>query len=320
MLTDLCNARCLHCDIWKNKAKGTRPTVEQWRRVLKDLRSWLGPVSISFSGGEALLVPFSTDLVEQATSVGLFLEFLTHGYWQDQSRIEHLAFANPSRVTVSLDGIGETHDKIRGREKFFERTTASIATLQRVRQRQNLKFIIRLKCVLMSHNLADAAKVAQYADQPGMEVFFQPIEQNYNAPEDPYWFEESDNWPEDADKAVATVQSLISLKARGLPIVNSIAQLQAMVPYFRNPGLTRVTTSMHSAHERKPSCAALTNLQFMPNGDVLTCYGMSSIGNIMDDAIRPIWENRPRWWESGCCLHRRCSELEKQTLALTDLP
>jgi MoaA/NifB/PqqE/SkfB family radical SAM enzyme len=75
-----------------------------------------------------------------------------------------LALANPSRVTVSLDGIGETHAKIRGREKFFEKATASIATLDRIRKEQDLKYTIRLKCVLMSHNLDDAAKVAEYAD------------------------------------------------------------------------------------------------------------------------------------------------------------
>ncbi len=131
--------------------------------------------------------------------------------------------------------MGETHTKIRGRDKFFERTTASIATLDRIRKEQDLKYTVRLKCVLMSHNLDDVVKVAEYADQPGMEVYFQPIEQNYNTPEDAYWFKKSDNWPRDTEKAVATVQRLISLKDRGLPIANSIAQLRAMVPYFRDP-------------------------------------------------------------------------------------
>jgi hypothetical protein len=170
----------------------------------------------------------------------------------------------------------------------------------------------------MSHNLPDATKIAEYADQPGMEVFFQPIEQNYNTPADPHWFEKSDNWPTDTEMAVATVQTLISLKNRGLPIANSIAQLQTMIPYFRAPASLRVVTSMHAAHERRTSCAALTNLQLMPNGDVLTCYGMPPVGNIKESAIRDIWESRPPWWQSGCCLGQRCSEHEKQTLASGD--
>src|SRR5512134_2635434 len=59
LLTELCNARCLHCYIWKNRGKEDSPTVEQWKTVLSDLRSWLGPVQVSFSGGEALLRPFT---------------------------------------------------------------------------------------------------------------------------------------------------------------------------------------------------------------------------------------------------------------------
>ena len=48
----------------------------------------------------------------------------------------------------------------------------------------------------------------------GLEVFYQPIEQNYNTPEDPTWFQHSDNWPKDRERAVAAVQELIELKRR----------------------------------------------------------------------------------------------------------
>src|SRR3954447_22339123 len=100
LLTELCNARCVHCDIWKNKGKEDSPTPEQWKKVLSDLRAWLGPVHVVFSGGEALLRPYATDLVAHGSSIGLFIEILTHGYWDDQSKIEKLALAKPWRVTV----------------------------------------------------------------------------------------------------------------------------------------------------------------------------------------------------------------------------
>src|ERR1041384_3837293 len=41
LLTELCNARCVHCDIWKNRGKEDSPSVEQWKQVLTDLRGWL---------------------------------------------------------------------------------------------------------------------------------------------------------------------------------------------------------------------------------------------------------------------------------------
>src|SRR4029079_9013178 len=140
LLTELCNARCVHCDIWKNRGKEDSPQPDQWETVLSHLRSWLGPVQVAFSGGEALLRPFATRLVAYASSLGLFAECLTHGYWDDQSKIEDLALAKPWRVTISVDGIGETHTLIRGREHFWERTSATIRTLQRVRQERALRY------------------------------------------------------------------------------------------------------------------------------------------------------------------------------------
>src|SRR5512143_3089685 len=63
LLTERCNARCVHCDIWKNRGQEEAPTVDQWKTVLSDLRRWLGPVQTTLSGGEALLKPFATELV-----------------------------------------------------------------------------------------------------------------------------------------------------------------------------------------------------------------------------------------------------------------
>ena len=312
LLSERCNARCVHCDIWKNRGKEDSPTFEQWKGVLTEVRHWLGPIQTTLTGGEAMLKLFAIDLVTHGVSIGLFMELLTHGYWPDQSKIEKLALANPWRVTVSLDGLGKTHSRIRGRENFFELTSTTLRTLQRVRRENKLSFVILLKNVIMEANLDEASDVARFAQEGGMQVFYQPIEQNYNTPEDPRWFESSENWPKDPAKAVATVERLLQLKQAGLPIVNSVAQLEAMIPYFGDPGSSRVAVQSHSAHERRQSCAALTNLQIQSNGDVTNCTGQPPIGNVKTGSIRRIWETRPRVWEDDCCLQRRCSQTEKE--------
>ncbi|HLY60748.1 MAG TPA: radical SAM protein [Terriglobia bacterium] len=313
LLTELCNAKCVHCDIWKNRGKEDSPTVDQWKRVVSDLRSWLGPVQIVFTGGEALLKPFTVDLVAHASGIGMFSEILTHGYWDDQSKIEKLALAKPWRVTISVDGVGELHTLIRGREKFWEKTHRTIETIQRIRKEHNLKTLIRLKTVIMSHNLDGACDVARFANQPGMDVFYQPIEQNYNTPEDQNWWEHSENWPRDTEKAALVVKQLIDMKREGFRIGNSYAQLEVMIPYFRNPGASRISTQSHSAHERQLFCEALNMLQFQANGDVTTCCSQKPVGNIKAASIREIWEKRPRWWESGCCLGWRVTSAEKES-------
>ena len=319
MMTNLCNAKCVHCDIWKNKGRDDTPTPEQYKQTLSDLRAWLGPAHVFFSGGEALLRPYTPDLLAHAASIGLYAEILTHGYWDDQSRIEKVALANPGRVTVSLDGIGEAHTVVRGREKFFEKTTRTIETLRRMRSEKGARFDIRLKTVIMAQNLHDVANVARFAAEKGLEVFYQAVEQNYNTPEDPRWFETSGNWPRDPDRAVAAVRELIALKKQGLPICNSMQQLEAMIPYFLNPDAMRVAVQSHTAHLRHPVCSALTNIQILPNGDVLACFGMPPIGNIRTTPIREIWNHRPHWWDGGCCLERRCTTAEKENLGLTTI-
>jgi MoaA/NifB/PqqE/SkfB family radical SAM enzyme len=273
-------------------------------------------VHVFFSGGEALLRPHTPEVLTHAASIGLFAEILTHGYWEDQSRIEKAALANPGRITVSLDGIGDAHTAIRGRENFFEKTTRTLETLKRLRAEQSLSYAIRLKTVVMRQNLHDVANVAHFAARNGMEVFYQAVEQNYNTPEDTRWFEHSENWPNDASQAVSAVRGLIALKKQGLPIRNSLQQLETMIPYFLNPDAMRVAVQQHTAHLKFNVCAALTNIQVMPNGDVLACYGMPPVGNIKTTPIRQIWRDRPRWWKGGCCLERRLTPAEAETRGL----
>lgn len=320
LLTELCNARCVHCDIWKNKGKEDSPTLEQWKAALLDLRQWLGPVPVTITGGEALLKPFAVDLVAYGSSVGLLVELLSHGYWDDQSKFEKLALARPWRVTFSLDGLGETHTRIRGREKFFEKTTASIATLQRMRRERDLDFTIRLKTVVMEHNLEDLCELARFASQDGMEIFYQPIEQNYNTPEDPRWYEHSSNWPREPGKAVATIQRLIAMKRQGFNIANGYAQLEVMIPYFRDPGGLSARVRGHMAHERRTLCAALTMMQIQANGDMRPCAGAAPIGNVKTTSPRRAWEQRPHLWESGCCQERKSVILDESMLTTSAAP
>lgn len=303
LMTERCNARCIHCDIWKNRGHEERATGDDWKTVLRDLRHWLGPVHVVLTGGEALLNPDTLELVEYGTSLGLFIELLSHGFWQDQSKIENLALARPGRVTISFDAVGDAHNLIRGREGFAALAETSILTLRRMRRENSLKLKIRLKSTIMQQNLDQVCAVAWFAKRNDVEVFYQPIEQNYNTPEDAKWFEHSQTWPHDPAKAVAAVRELIELKQKGLPIANSFTQLEVMIPYFTDPAASRLAVQSHVAHEKQLLCSAMTTLQIQSNGDVRTCMARPAVGNIQTQSIREIWNARPRWWIEGCCLN-----------------
>ncbi len=302
LLTERCNARCVHCDIWKNQGREASPGSEEWKKVLRELRSWLGPVSIVFTGGEVLLYAGALELTEYAIALGFQLEVLTNGYCVDQRRIERLALADPWRITISIDGMGATHSKIRGRPDFFERAIQSIETLRRTRAARNLSFRVQLKTVIMEHNLDDLAEIARFASRSGLSVVYQPIEQNYNTPGDPLWFRSSGNWPRDPAKAIARVRELAALKRAGLEIGNTDAQFEAMVRYFQDPARFGAATRAHAADAPKMRCPAATMLQFQANGDVTVCANRPPIGNIRTTSARRLWSGRSRVWENGCCL------------------
>src|SRR5262245_18274377 len=80
LLTERCTARCLHCDVSRNRGQEDSPRVREWKRLLSDLRMWLGPLPVSVTGGEALLRPYAVELIEHCVSLGLSMEVLTHGY------------------------------------------------------------------------------------------------------------------------------------------------------------------------------------------------------------------------------------------------
>lgn len=312
LLTERCNARCVHCNIWTNRGKEDSLTEAEWRSALADLRRWLGPVQVTLTGGEALLVPYTPSLVQYGSGLGLFMEVLTHGYWNDKSRIEALARARPWRITMSLDGLGEVHSVIRGRQGFFERTASSLDTLLRLRREEALPYRIRLKTVVMRQNLAELPALADFASRDGVDIFYQPIEQNYNAAEDPEWYLHSENWPPDAAAAVAAVDRLIALRAEGRHIANSVSQLEAMKRYFADPAGLRVSTQTHASHEDALVCSALSLMQVQANGDLRVCTTRSPVGNIRERPPSEIWRSRPHWWEAGCCLGDRLSEAESR--------
>ena len=308
LLTERCNARCIHCDIWKNRGAEERPALADWKRLLTELRNWLGPVQVVLTGGEALLNPHTIELIAHGRSLGLWIELLSHGYWKDQSKIEELIMAHPSRVTISLDSVNETHNLIRGRNGFVDQTKLTIQTLTRLRKEQQLKMEMLLKTVIMRQNLEQVCAVAHFANEHGLKVFYQPIEQNYNTVEDPEWFRRNETWPDDPLKAANIVRQLCELKQQGLPIANSLAQLKIMIPYFLDPAASRIAIQSHTAHERDLRCSAATMLQIQANGDVNICTAKPPVGNIKSQSIREIWRRRPYWWQAGCCLQERMGQ------------
>ena len=85
-----------------------------------------------------------------------------------------------------------------------------------MRKEHRLDMVIRLKTVIMRQNLEDVCEVARFAQQENLEVFYQPIEQNYNTAEDARWFTHSETWPSDTERVLCVVKRIARAEKAGL--------------------------------------------------------------------------------------------------------
>ena len=143
-VTDVCWMRCRHCwfnEAWKgHKLDGAAPlSFEEYERLAESI----GRIAfLSLTGGEAFVRDDIVDLTEmfrRKTKLARY-QIPTSGYRTD--RIVRLAEEalrrnpdTPFRVDVSLDGVGEVHDRVRRVQGGYERACATIEALGGLKRR-----------------------------------------------------------------------------------------------------------------------------------------------------------------------------------------
>ncbi len=124
-----CNLLCKHCySISGDVDFAGELTTPEVFRVLDDLKAARVPAVI-LSGGEPLLRPDIYEIAARAKGLGLSVSLSSNGALIDDAHADAIAAAGFDYVGVSLDGIGETHDRFRGRPGCFD---ASIAGIRRL--------------------------------------------------------------------------------------------------------------------------------------------------------------------------------------------
>ena len=139
-VTARCNALCKHCFYWESLNKGQRDlTLDEVERMAASLKRVLW---VAFTGGEPFLrkdLPeFAKILHDRLRPVTLSIN--TNGIKTDQiadsaARLVHACPNTFVGILCSLDGLSETHDRIRGVPRNFEKTIATFRALQRLKTR-----------------------------------------------------------------------------------------------------------------------------------------------------------------------------------------
>ena len=159
-VTSRCNLRCGHCFYWRdlNKATDDALSLDEIRAIA---RSFEHPLSLSLTGGEPFLrsdlkeiiqafhegcgtreVGIATNGTFETTTVQTVHDILREGFLTDLS------------VQVSLDGLEETHDSIRGIKGSFKKAMNTLKSLAELRKEFDA-FYLKTALSIQKRNLTE---------------------------------------------------------------------------------------------------------------------------------------------------------------------
>lgn len=135
-----CNARCVMCYAWQKQKLYPELSVEDIRRIFSDKLLSTSVEIVNLTGGEPTLRPELVDTIDTlaATCVHLKrIDISTNGINTEQvvDKVEQvLALLLPRKINlsvcVSVDGVSEVHDRVRGTPGAFLRIDRTIDELK----------------------------------------------------------------------------------------------------------------------------------------------------------------------------------------------
>jgi len=116
-ITRACNLACGHCGSSAGAKRSNELTTVECLGVVHELAA-LGNRVLSLSGGEPALRPDWCDIAHEASACGITTNIVTNGHGPADELAQHAKAAGLSNVAVSMDGLEDTHDRIRARGSF----------------------------------------------------------------------------------------------------------------------------------------------------------------------------------------------------------
>jgi radical SAM protein with 4Fe4S-binding SPASM domain len=185
VVTRRCNSRCQMCLIWKEK-DSPYLSLDQIERIFSQ-NDFSFLRSITFTGGEPTLradLPELFSIVLRSTPAAEHVLLATSGL-NTRRTVEYVTqmlktvednYPRLRRfdVQISLDGIGEVHDTVRGISGFFGRVQDSLGGLREV-QKHFPRLNVLLSCVLMPYNLPHVGSLREFARKESLEIRYSPV-------------------------------------------------------------------------------------------------------------------------------------------------
>jgi len=275
-LTENCQARCISCNYWQSRWEDgidTNRAVELVNEI-----GAAGIRSLRFTGGEPLLRRDFFEILQKAnTSPFKNIIVQTNGLLIKKLHKE-INDSPISNVAVSIDGLKETNDVIRGIRGYFDLGMEGIQLLRGKK--------VVLSVTLNRMSARELEKLADVAEGAGAKIEYNILSQSLSFLKDT---DMASMWPQksDVDEIVRFLRERLRRPAYEVDYIDQ---------YYRN------------ALVSEPPCV-LGYLQVfvLSNGDVLTgCYPLKPVGNILREKLATVLASEAYRLQCEAMLRREC--------------
>lgn len=254
-----CNLECKMCPFWRREDEQLL-SLEQEIAMMESLRK-AGVLFLGFEGGEPLLRKDITDILRESYS-RFHTSMVTNG-WLLRSKVSTVAdYLN--HLFVSIDGIDDVHDRLRGVAGSYKRAVDGIQAASEL-------VPTTISSTITAENLDQAEGIISLAKDLSVSVNFQ-IAYDYTTAE-----------KEAPSKMLLknTIQKLLAAKQAGAPIMNTKEYFSSILDSWYN-GLSW-------------ACKPWLTINIDPTGKiVMPCYVLNEYSG---ESI--VWEaNIPKMWKS----------------------
>lgn len=268
-LTDECNSSCRMC--WSKfrtkKAVVKELSTSQIKQIILQLKEWLGSFILTLAGGEPTLRKDVWELISYANNLGIVTVLSTNGSLIKKQTLPLIFKSRLNYIKISLDTLNpDTYYSIRG-INFSKQVLQTLKLLSKY----NNKISISVNTVITKHNVFELNTLAEFVKKNNLNsITFSPmVFKNFERKEF------TSLWPGKAELEYS-INSLIDLKRKGYPILNSIKHLNLIKDYYDYKTLNA-------------QCSFLSSIVINTSGDMVLCS--EKIGNIFKLHPKLIWDS-----------------------------
>ena len=130
-LTMQCNERCFHCGSSCTAARGDELSRDQWLAIIDQVKDDfdISRLQLCITGGEPLLNRDFFDIMGYAHEQGFKWGMTSNATLITPEVAQRLSDVGMGTISVSIDGLRDTHDELRGLRGGYDRAMAGIQNL-----------------------------------------------------------------------------------------------------------------------------------------------------------------------------------------------